>query len=139
MRAIEPLRRREGRFEILIETEGLLTLPSELIQFLNLKPGDIVALEPFEALGTYVNIRFYRETLTFPLDALSLSIRWSFIVEVLRLPLTALDERGGLWIPPDVLQLRAGDRMQLSFDALSVYSWPPVYLSKPSSAEDRRQ
>lgn len=133
MRAIEPPRLRDGRFEIMIETGGRLALPSNLVQVLGLAPGDIVALEPFEGLGKYVKIRFYRQILTFPLEALSMAIRWSFIVELLRLPLTALDEDGEMLIPPDVLHLRAGDRPVLSVTALPGASWPLLYLEEPRS------
>ncbi len=133
MCAIEPPRLRNGRFEITIETEGRLTLPPELVRALGLEPGDIVALEPLEGLGKYVRIQFYRQILTFPVEALSLSIRWSFIVELLRLPLTAIEEGGALWIPPDVLPLRAGDRPVLSVTALFESSWPSVYLEEPRS------
>ena len=139
MRTIEPPRLRNSRCEIPIETEGRLALPPELVRVLGLEPGDIMALEPFEALGKYVKIRFYRQILTFPLDALSLSIRWSFIVEMLRPPLTALDEEGAIWIPPDVLRLRPGDRPVLSITVIFGSSWPSVDLSEPRSAEDRRQ
>lgn len=128
MRAIEPPNLRNGRFEILIETEGRLALPPELVRSLGLEPGDIVCLDPLEALGRYVKIRFYRQILTFPLDAISLSIRWSFIVEMLRLPLTALEQEGALWIPPEVLRLRPGDRLVLSVDAWPGASWPSVGL-----------
>lgn len=135
MYVIRPHGVRDGRFEILIETEGRLALPPELVQALDLEPGDIVCLEPeqYEALGKYVQIRFYRQILTFPLDALSLSIRWSFILELQRLPLTTLDEGGALWIPPDILPLRPGDRPVLRVSAMSETSWPDVYLEEPRS------
>jgi hypothetical protein len=137
MRAIEPPNLRNGRFEIPIETEGRLALPPELVRFLGLEPGDIAALEPLEDLEKYVKIRFYRQILTFPLDALSLSIRWSFIVEMLRLPLTALDEGGALWIPPRVLRLRPGDRPVLSVTEVFGSSWPSVELSEPKPGVGR--
>lgn len=130
---IRPHGVRGGRFEIAIETEGRVALPPELVEALGLEPGDIVCLEPHEALGKYVQIRFYRQILTFPLDALSLSIRWSFILELQRLPLTALDEEGALWIPPDILPLRLGDRPVLRVSAMSEASWPSVYLEEPKS------
>lgn len=133
MGPIRPYGVRNGRFEIAIETEGRLALPPDLAEALGLEPGDIVCLEPHGSLMKYVQIRFYRQILTFPLDALSLSIRWSFILELQRLPLTALDERGGLWIPPDILPLRPGDRPVLVVSALSENSWPSVYLEEPKS------
>src|SRR6185436_13903742 len=48
MRGIEPPRVRDGRFEIVIETEGLLPLPPELVRSLGLAPGDIVVLKPVD-------------------------------------------------------------------------------------------
>lgn len=126
MRSPEPLRLRSGVFRITIETEGCLTLPPELVRPLGLEPGDIVPLKP---LGDAVEIRFYRQILTFPLETLSPAIRWSFIVELQSLPLTALDERRTLWIPREIVHLRPGDRVVLSVSAMAGVSWPSVYLS----------
>jgi hypothetical protein len=127
---IRPHGVRGGRFEIAIEAEGRLALPPELVEALGLEPGDIVCLEPLEGLGMCLEIRFYRQILIFPVDALSLSIRWSFILELQRLPLTALDEEGAIWIPPDILPLRPGDRPVLRVSALYETSWPSVYLEE---------
>jgi len=126
MRGLEPPRLRDGRFEMTIETEGCLVLPPELVCTLGLAPGDIVALEPVDET---LRIRFYRQILTFPREALAPAIRWSFTVELLRLSLTALDAGGAMIVPPDVLRLRAGDRRVLSVTALPGASWPLLYLS----------
>ena len=126
MRGIEPPRVRDGRFEIVIETEGLLPLPPELVRSLGLAPGDIVVLKPVDET---VRIQFYRQILTFPREALSPEARWSFVCQLLRLSLTALDEAGSLVIPPDVSRLPAGDRRVLSVTALPGASWPLLYLS----------
>lgn len=123
---LEPPRLRSGRFEIAIETEGLLPLPPELVRTLGLGPGDIVALEPLEG---EVRIELYRQILTFPWEALAPAIRWSFTVHLLRRSLTALDEGGAIEVPSEVLRLRPGDRKVLSVTALPGASWPLLYLS----------
>lgn len=123
---IEPPRLRSGRFEITIETEGLLPLPSELIRTLGLAPGDIVALEPGDES---FRIRFYRQILTFPQEALSPEARWSFVRMFLCMSLTALDETGAIAVPPDVFPLPPGDRRILWVSAPMGASWPELYLS----------
>lgn len=123
MRGIEPRQRYD--YVIEVESGGSLALPAEWLQKLGLAPGDIVALEP---LDWALKIRFYRQILTFPWEALSLPIRWSFIVDLLRLPLTALDERGAITIPPKVLRLRAGEKRKLTVEPVFGSFWPSVYL-----------
>jgi len=113
----------------MIETEGRLPLPPELIQSLGLTPGDIVAMEP---VGDTVSLRFYRQILIVPEGAMPPEARWSFTRQLLRLSLTALDETGGLAISPDVLRLPAGDRKVLQVTALYGASWPLVHLGAPS-------
>ncbi len=126
MRGLEPPRLRDGRFEITIETEGRLTFPPELVRTLGLAPGDIVALKPVDDT---LRIRFYRQILTFPWEALAPAIRWSFTVELLRLPLTALDAGGAMVVPSDVMPLPAGDRRVLTVTGSFGTSWPLLYLS----------
>ena len=115
---------RNSRHEIAIETGGRLPLPAELVRPLGLKPGDIVALEPVVNIW---KVRFYRQVLTYRWETAP-GARWWLTAEFLRLPLTALDETGALVIPPDVVQLSAGDRMVLRITAPFGSSWPDVGL-----------
>ncbi|HYU31556.1 MAG TPA: hypothetical protein VEW48_05295 [Thermoanaerobaculia bacterium] len=128
MSGIEPPRFRAGRFEIAVEAGGRLPLPPELVQNLGLEPGDIVALKP--AAGS-LTVRFYRQVLTFPWEEAAPAARWWFTMELLRLPLTAIDETGALVIPPEVLRLSEGDRLVLRIVAPFGSSWPDVYLIAP--------
>lgn len=125
---IRPPRFRDGCFEIAVEAGGRLPLPRELLQSLGLEPGEIVALQP--AAGA-VTVRFYRQILTFPWETAAPAARWWFTAELLRLPLTSLDETGAILIPPEVLRLAAGDRMVLRVLAPFGSSWPDVYLTAP--------
>lgn len=131
LRGIRPPRFQDGRFEIAVEPGGRLPLPPGLVQSLGLGPGDIVALEPVTEAW---KIRFYRQILTFPHQALSPGIRWSFTAELLRLPLTALDETGAIAIPPEVLPLSVGDRLVLRLLAPFGSWWPDIYLTAPPAA-----
>jgi bifunctional DNA-binding transcriptional regulator/antitoxin component of YhaV-PrlF toxin-antitoxin module len=123
---IRPPHVRDGRFEIVVEAGGRLPLPAELVQTLGLEPGDIVALKP---VASSWRVRFYRQVLTFPWEEAAPLARWWFTAELLRLPLTALDESGAIVIPPEVLRTSAGDRMVLRVTALFGSSWPDVYLT----------
>lgn len=120
-----------GHFEIAVEEGGRLPLPPELVQPLGLEPGDIVALEPVAGSWT---VRFYRQVLTFPWEKAAPRARWWFTAELLRLPLTALDETGALVLPPEIVPLAVGDRMVLRILASSGSSWPGIYLTLASDA-----
>ncbi len=123
---IRPPRFRDGRFEIAVEDGGRLPFPPELARSLELAPGDIVALEPLADSWT---IRFYRQVLTFPWEEAAPLARWWFTQELLRLPLTALDETGAIVIPPEILRLSVGDRLVLRVQAPFGSSWPWMYLT----------
>jgi hypothetical protein len=125
MPTIEPPRCRDQRFEITIEIESRLPLPTDLTQTLGLAPGDLVALEPSDDT---LHLRFYRQILTFPENALSPEARWSFLRHFLNFPLTAIDETGGITIPPEILKLPAGAAIRLQITALFGTSWPLVQL-----------
>ena len=128
---IRPPLFQNGCFEIAVEEGGRLPLPPELVQPLGLEPGDIVALEP---VAGSLKVRFYRQVLTFPWETAAPRARWWFTQELLRLPLTALDETGALVLPPEIVRLSTGDRMVLRISASSGSSWPHVYLTMPSNA-----
>jgi len=128
---IRPPLFQDGSFEIAVEAGGRLPLPPELVRSLGLAPGDIVALKPVAGILT---VRFYRQVLTFPWEEAAPAARWWFTMELLRLPLTAMDETGALVLPPEVVRLSVGDRLVLRVVALSGSSWPDVYLTAPPGA-----
>lgn len=126
-----PPRFRDERFEVPIEAEGRVPLPLDLVRKLELEPGDIIGLKPCPDWedGDWLQLRFYRQVLTFPWEAIDPRIRWSFARELLSLPLTALEEGGAIWVPPDVLTLATGDLAALHIEGTHL-SWPLVDLRR---------
>ncbi|MEA2558703.1 MAG: hypothetical protein QOH06_207 [Acidobacteriota bacterium] len=93
-----------------IEREGVLTLPSEVCETAELRPGDILAIKAEE--DSFV-LEVYRELLDGALEYMGESILWGFVAEFLSRPLTALEPGGQVFIPGEVFPLPEGRELSL--------------------------
>jgi hypothetical protein len=95
-----------GSFEIVAVEDGKLTLPWKLRRALPLLAGDILSMQ----LGEWsLHLEIYRELLEDDWSALGPEIRWQYVREFLSRPLTSIDARGRLVVPPEVLHVMRGD------------------------------
>lgn len=96
--------------DLVVETDGRVTLPPWLARALQLAPGELLALAPGPvSLG----LALYREFLADDWSSVPDPIRRQSLQEFLSRPLVAVEEGGVLAIPPELFPLRPGDRVCL--------------------------
>lgn len=90
-------------FEVPVRAGAVLELPPEVLELVELVPGDLLSLDPD---GSCLRLEIYRELLEFDWRVVSPEVRWQFLSECLSRPLTAIEPGGRLALPPDLLPLR---------------------------------
>lgn len=112
----------DARFEIIVETEGILPFPLAVARQVGLKPGDFLSVE---RLAASLHFEPYAAFLEAIWEALPPECLWNEAERFLARPLTVLEERG-LHIPRGLFRLRPGD--QVILQALSRGLSPEIYL-----------
>jgi hypothetical protein len=99
-----------GSFEIVAVEDGRIALPRKLRRALPLVVGDLLSMQQ---CSWSLHLEIYRELLEDEWSALDPEVRWQYVREFLSRPLTSIDARGRLVLPPEVFQVTRGDLFML--------------------------
>jgi hypothetical protein len=97
-------------YHLVIESEGCVLLPEDLIQSLDLEPGDLISL-----VRNDISIRLdlYSELLADLQHSVKPPNRWRCLEQFISRTLSSVGADGGLEIPSDLFSLLPGDRVVL--------------------------